>query len=328
MGAAALPFKMCVMDSLQTPPTRLQKPNVPGETHTTAEVLINMARKGANAPAEAIMSQTDKHAVNAIHAILRERFPLAFPQHYDDLRPLKIGILADLIARLPGFDPTALRRALANHTSRDGYLLALLHGRGDRRYDLDGQPAGTVTVEERTAAAQRLVASQQRQQAKAERVRAHQAREEQRRQQRELERRHREEKARRKAEHERRQQEIAARRAALLAQGIVPESRAERKRRLAREAAERAARGPHGQTVSRDTTSARLRPQPGPLPAQPGPPEPASAQPTPGRPPASPNERPEQPPDQARTASTKPMPRVEFRRKRRMVPPPNGGKDD
>ncbi len=264
------------------------------------------------------MSQTDKHAVNAIHAILRERFPLAFPNNYDDLRPLKIGILADLIARLPGFDPTALRRALANHTSRDGYLLALLHGRGDRRYDLDGQPAGAVTVEERTAAAQRLVASQQRQQAKAERVRTHQAREEQRRQQREIERRHREEKARRKAEHERRQQEIAARKAALWAQGIVPESRAARKRRLAREAADRAARGPHGHTVSRDTTSARFRPQPGP-------PEPASAQPTPGRSPASPDGRPEQPPDQAHTPSAKPMPRVEFRRKRRIVPPNEKG---
>ncbi len=274
------------------------------------------------------MSKTDHRAVKTLHGLLQERFPLAFPQHYDDLRPLKIGILADLIARLPGFDPTALRRALANHTSRDGYLLALLHGRGDRRYDLDGQPAGAVTVEERTAAAQRLVASQQRQQAKAERVRTHQAREEQRRQQREIERRHREEKARRKAEHERRQQEIAARKAALLAQGIVPESRAERKLRLAREAADRAARGPHGHTVSRDTTSARFRPRPGPLPAQPGPPEPATAQPTSGRPPAFPDGRLEQPLDQARIPPAKPMPQVEYRRKRRMVPPPNGGKND
>ena len=76
------------------------------------------------------MSKTDHRAVKTLHGLLQERFPLAFPQHYDDLRPLKIGILADLIERLPGFDLTALRRALANHASRDGYLLALLHGRG------------------------------------------------------------------------------------------------------------------------------------------------------------------------------------------------------
>ena len=30
-----------------------------------------------------------------------------------------------------------LRRALANHTRRDGYLLALIHGRGDRRRGVD-----------------------------------------------------------------------------------------------------------------------------------------------------------------------------------------------
>ena len=190
------------------------------------------------------MSQTDKRAVNTIHAILRDRFPLAFPKDYDAIRPLKIGILADAIARMPGFDPVVLRRALANHTSRDGYLLALIHGRGDRRYDLDGQPAGAVTPEERAEALQRLEASTQRGQAKAARVREHQEREEKRRKQREIERRNREAKAARKAEHERIQQEIAARKAALIAQGITPESRSERKRRLAREAAERAARPP------------------------------------------------------------------------------------
>jgi hypothetical protein len=48
--------------------------------------------------------------------------------------------------------------------------------------------------------------------------------------------------AARKAEHERVQREIAARKAALITQGITPESRSERKRRLAREATERAAR--------------------------------------------------------------------------------------
>jgi ProP effector len=131
------------------------------------------------------MSQSDKRTVNALHALLRERFPKAFPKDYDAIRPLKIGIHADLIQRLPEVDPGLLRRALANHTDRDGYRLALIHGRGDRRYDLDGQPVGAVTVEERTEAAQRLAASTQQKQAKTKQIRIHQEREEKRRQQRE-----------------------------------------------------------------------------------------------------------------------------------------------
>ena len=126
---------------------------------------------------------------------------------------------------MPGFDPGLLRWALANHTRRDGYWLALSHGRGDRRYELDSQLVGSVTPEERAEAQQRLEASTQRGQAKAARVREHNEWEEQRRQQCARARRHREAKAARKAEHERRQQEIAARKAALAAQGILVESR-------------------------------------------------------------------------------------------------------
>ena len=80
----------------------------------------------------------------------------------------------------------------------------------------------------------KLEASARRGQDKAVRGRTHEERE--------IERRNREAKAARKAEHERVQREIAARKAALITQGITPESRSERKRRLAREATERAAR--------------------------------------------------------------------------------------
>ncbi|MEZ5580388.1 MAG: hypothetical protein R3F40_13820 [Candidatus Competibacteraceae bacterium] len=131
-----------------------------------------------------------------------------------------------------------------------------------------------------------------------------------------------------KAKHERIQQEIAARKARPDRPGHHAESRSERKRRLAREAAERAARGPHAQTVSRDTKPERFRSPSGPVSTQPGPPEPATIKTTPGRPPASPGERPEQLPDQVRTPPAKPMPPVEFRRRRRFVPPPNSGKND
>ena len=95
------------------------------------------------------MSTRDKRDVTALHRQLMDRFPHAFPKDYDALRPLKLGIHADVLQRWPEVDPVLLRRALANHTRRDGYLLALLHHRGDRRYDLDGQPVGTVTDADR-----------------------------------------------------------------------------------------------------------------------------------------------------------------------------------
>lgn len=254
------------------------------------------------------MSKSDHRAIQTLHNRLQERFPLAFPKHYDDLRPLKLGILTDVIEQLPDVDPTALRRALANHTSRDGYLLALIHGRGDRRYDLNGQPTGIVTPEERAEAQKRLDASTKRGQDRAERVRTHKEREEKRRQQREIERKNREAKAARKAEHERVQQEIAARKAALIAQGITPESRSERKRRLAREAAERAARGHQGPKPAADRPvgqefagSARRSPRDATGPAP----------------------RPKRPTDRAEPAPDRPMPQVAFRKKRRIVPPPD-----
>ena len=255
------------------------------------------------------MSPRDKRDVTALHRQLMDRFPRAFPRDYDAIRPLKVGILADLIQRAPDLDPVLLRRTLANHTRRDGYLLALLHHRGDRRYDLDGQPVGTVTPEERAEAARLLAASTQRGQAKAEQVRTHKAREEQRRQQRELKRRNREAKAARKAEHARVQQEIAARKAALAAQGLVPESRAERKRRLARAAAARSKVQPRAETPA----LFERRP-----PASPPRPAAGQAAPLPEW-----AERPARMLDRTEPAPDRPLPQVEFRKKRRVVPPPD-----
>jgi sRNA-binding protein len=117
------------------------------------------------------MSTAKKH-VQALHALLMDCFPCAFPKDYDDLLPLKLDIDADLRARLIAqgepVDPDRLRRVLANHTGRAGYLLALLHRRDGRRFDLDGHPTGVVDEAARTEATRRLAALQQRQQAAAE----------------------------------------------------------------------------------------------------------------------------------------------------------------
>lgn len=242
------------------------------------------------------MSKRDKQTVNVIHALLMDWFPKAFPKDYDQIKPLKVGIHADLVRGLPEIDAALLRRALANHTARDGYLLALIHHRGNHRYDLQGNVAGAVTPEERAEAIRRLETSTQRGQAKAERVRTHREREEKRKKQREIERQNREAKAARKAEHERRQQEIDARKAALAAQGIVLETRGERKRRLIWEAAERAAR----------------RAPEGPAPRPPRPEAPQSQNPA------------SQPPNLRPTPNAEPHEVAVTFKKRRLIVPPIG----
>ena len=128
------------------------------------------------------MSTARKQAA-ALHALLMERFPQAFPKDYDAILPLKLDIDADLRERLIALgepvDPDLLRRVLANHVGRAGYLLALIHRRDGRRYDLDGKPAGEVDALARSEAVRLLGEHQKRQQEVSTRHRQHRALEQQ-----------------------------------------------------------------------------------------------------------------------------------------------------
>jgi sRNA-binding protein len=167
------------------------------------------------------MSTARKDAT-ALHRLLMERFPKAFPKNYDDLLPLKLDIDADLRERLIALgepvDPDLLHRVLANHVGRAGYLLALIHRRDGRRYDLDGRPAGEVDALARSEAVRLLGEHQQRQRDASARHRQHEAMEKQQRRakaERIAERARRAaEKQRRREEHERNRQRGIERRAA------------------------------------------------------------------------------------------------------------------
>ncbi|MBL8250856.1 MAG: hypothetical protein JNK31_04225, partial [Candidatus Competibacter sp.] len=67
------------------------------------------------------MSTARKDAA-ALHRLLMERFPEAFPKDYDAILPLKLDIDADIRQRLIALgepvDPDLLRRVLANHVGR------------------------------------------------------------------------------------------------------------------------------------------------------------------------------------------------------------------
>lgn len=165
---------------------------------------------------------TAKQQATALHRRLMDLFPKAFPKNYDDLLPLKLDIDADLRERLIALgepvDPDLLRRVLANHVGRAGYLLALIHRRDGRRFDLDGTPAGEVDALARGEAVRLLAEHQKRQKEASTRHRQHRALEKRQRRakvERIAERERRAaEKRRRREEHERNRQRGIERRAA------------------------------------------------------------------------------------------------------------------
>lgn len=77
---------------------------------------------------------------NAVLATLGAAF-----QVFRDCLPLALGIHKAVREKLPEIDRQELRDALRTHTNSTRYLKAL--AQGDRRFDLDGKPSGTVTPE-------------------------------------------------------------------------------------------------------------------------------------------------------------------------------------
>jgi hypothetical protein len=85
---------------------------------------------------------------------LAELYPACFD--WENPRPLKIGIHLDLRARHPDVPHLALRKALAVYCNRARYRKSLKAGL--LRWDLEGQPAGLVTLEQGAIARQQLKA--------------------------------------------------------------------------------------------------------------------------------------------------------------------------
>jgi ProP effector len=82
---------------------------------------------------------------NAALQTLTEAFPVI-----RNCQPLAIGIHKTIKARLPDLGEGALRFALKQHTASTKYLKAI--SSGSQRFDLDGNPAGEITAEQRQQA--------------------------------------------------------------------------------------------------------------------------------------------------------------------------------
>lgn len=89
---------------------------------------------------------------------------------FRDCKPLALRIDASIHERHPEFERKSLRAALRMHTASTRYLKAV--ERGGARFDLDGNPAGEVTEEQRSHAGatlkERFAAVAKQQKAKRE----------------------------------------------------------------------------------------------------------------------------------------------------------------
>ena len=90
----------------------------------------------------------------ALRNLLVETFPNCFSPKRTPKRPLKIGIIHDIIAALPETGVIRLRFALADYTGGPTYLENVIAGA--ERIDLQGNPCGVVTEPEAAHAAERL----------------------------------------------------------------------------------------------------------------------------------------------------------------------------
>jgi ProP effector len=82
---------------------------------------------------------------NPVLETLSATFPV-----FRDGQPLAIGIHKAIKARLPNIGEGSLRMALKGYTASTKYLKVIANGK--QRFDLDGNPAGEVTPEQRQQA--------------------------------------------------------------------------------------------------------------------------------------------------------------------------------
>jgi len=107
--------------------------------------------------------QRKAQAPQRLLAVLRTRWPAAFPDDPRQVRPLMRGVHRDLAQRLPGTGLWLIKRAilLFQAVSGDAYWRVVL--KGGQRYALDGSPCGEVLPREQEYARQTLaVLAQQR----------------------------------------------------------------------------------------------------------------------------------------------------------------------
>ena len=94
-------------------------------------------------------TETKRPAKNALLDELVQKFAV-----FREGKPLALGIHTAIVAQMPEASATQLRTALRIHTASTRYLKSL--SQGGARFDLEGNPAGEVTAEQKELAANGL----------------------------------------------------------------------------------------------------------------------------------------------------------------------------
>jgi ProP effector len=127
-----------------------QKQSSPGVG--TGARKIASAESRCNLPktpdtASPIKKKRPDATVEAVIALLAERWPQAFAVHEFRRKPLKVGIHLDMMSAINGtVTRSELGRALACYVNNPVYLARCREGA--KRIGLDGEPAGSITAEQ------------------------------------------------------------------------------------------------------------------------------------------------------------------------------------
>jgi ProP effector len=113
-----------------------------------------IARKLDAAKVENGKPSERKLAIQRMRRFLAETFPACFMSAGAAKFPLRIGIYHDVLAQRPDLDCQQLHNALGDYTSEVEYLMAMTENAV--RIDLNGRPAGLVSLDHATVAEERL----------------------------------------------------------------------------------------------------------------------------------------------------------------------------
>ena len=145
-----------------TPSPHIPPPPPPARSASPPIPLQPVAPQPETRPTQPNRRQRKAQAPQQLLAVLRTRWPAAFPADPRQIRPLMRGVHQEVAKRLPGTALWLIKRAiiLFQRLSGSAYWRAVL--KGGPRYALDGSPCGEVIPREQEHAKQTLALAKQR----------------------------------------------------------------------------------------------------------------------------------------------------------------------
>ena len=142
-----------------TPPIQPEaQPTSPGTAQSQPPIPLQASPTPVVTETGPSKKEKEKQARRELLEVMRERWPLAFPRDFHQVRPLAIGINKDIAVHLPEQPLGRISNAIGifQYLLGPAYFRSVL--RGGSRYDLDGNPRGEVTAEEQEQAQRDLTA--------------------------------------------------------------------------------------------------------------------------------------------------------------------------